>query len=267
MLIYKITNSKNSKVYIGKTIYTLKRRWKGHKVAAKKGSETYLHKAIRKYGAAAFVPEIIKGGVRSEANLNRFERKFIKLYKSNNPDFGYNQTSGGELTGHGNPNWNKHGPAHHWWGRRHTRTERIKITKGIQQAWDAFYHAKREQHRKNVSAGMLQKQTAEQRRAIARHAAHVQSRRHIQACEQRYPWYRKEVLERYYIQRRWLVSKIAEKFGVTDGQIYGQIRRHALHLKISKEERHRRSSKAQLGKRLSKVHRESISRGVRLAFA
>ena len=33
--IYKITNLKNNKVYIGKTVISIESRWRGHKCAAK----------------------------------------------------------------------------------------------------------------------------------------------------------------------------------------------------------------------------------------
>jgi hypothetical protein len=47
--IYLITNTVNGKVYVGKTIGELRRRWSQHIKVAKKGSPTHFSNAIRKY--------------------------------------------------------------------------------------------------------------------------------------------------------------------------------------------------------------------------
>jgi len=49
-IVYKITNKKNGKSYIGKTEYSLEHRWNRHLSSAKNGSKFRFHSAIRKYG-------------------------------------------------------------------------------------------------------------------------------------------------------------------------------------------------------------------------
>jgi hypothetical protein len=52
MVVYKITNLANGKIYIGKTTKSLGRRWAVHKYMAKIGKGCpILSAAIRKYGA------------------------------------------------------------------------------------------------------------------------------------------------------------------------------------------------------------------------
>lgn len=96
MVIYCITNRINGKVYIGKTEKTIKDRWKKHVATAFKGdSQFYIHKAMRKYGIETFqVVELASATTLEE--LDQLEIKFIAEYRSNDPQFGYNMTTGGE---------------------------------------------------------------------------------------------------------------------------------------------------------------------------
>ena len=59
-IIYKATNKKNGKVYVGQTTNTLERRKRGHKDRAKNTNyNSHFHNAIRKYGFDVFKWEII----------------------------------------------------------------------------------------------------------------------------------------------------------------------------------------------------------------
>jgi group I intron endonuclease len=94
--IYKITNTLDQKVYIGRTIQKLvTSRWAVHKSLAKT-DEGYLYRAIRKYGLDNFKFEILLDNVQTKEELAFFEKKYISIYDSFNPKFGYNMTSGGE---------------------------------------------------------------------------------------------------------------------------------------------------------------------------
>jgi group I intron endonuclease len=95
MIVYKITNSVNGKVYIGKTAKTFDQRWRSHVKAAKEGSPIYFHKAIRKYGTLAFFGNVICRASTPE-ELNLLERFYIGVLNANR--CGYNLTSGGEGT-------------------------------------------------------------------------------------------------------------------------------------------------------------------------
>lgn len=105
--IYCCKRKSDSKVvYVGLTIYTLDFRLNGEPyghfiLAFKKNSQTYFHKALRKYGKDAFTFEIIEErqdsdfSNRDEMNawLNEREKYWIAYYNTFNE--GYNQTTGG----------------------------------------------------------------------------------------------------------------------------------------------------------------------------
>lgn len=94
MIIYKITNTINNKIYIGQTKRSLEERWKAHLHAAKQKRDIYLYKAINYYGPHCFHREEIDKAVSIE-ELNEKEIKHIALYNSTNPNIGYNGTFGG----------------------------------------------------------------------------------------------------------------------------------------------------------------------------
>lgn len=96
MIIYKITNIINNKVYIGLTTNSLEFRWKQHLRELKRpGQDRHLYLSMKKYGIENFkIEEIDKANSLDE--LGELERYYIKLYQSNNRDKGYNMTAGGD---------------------------------------------------------------------------------------------------------------------------------------------------------------------------
>ena len=92
--IYKITNTINSKSYIGQTIQNVKERFYQHCAikCSKAVSNMAIHRAIKKYGKSNFTVEVIEE--IDSANLNDRERYWIKYYNSYNN--GYNSTKGGQ---------------------------------------------------------------------------------------------------------------------------------------------------------------------------
>lgn len=52
--IYKITNIKNEKIYIGLTFFTIEQRWKTH-LKDSKYVDNKFYRALKKYGAENFV--------------------------------------------------------------------------------------------------------------------------------------------------------------------------------------------------------------------
>jgi len=115
MIIYKITNKINNKVYIGKTKRSVRRRWYEHCYNAMNNYGKYknslLYKAIRKYGVQNFTIEIIEENIESEEKANERERYWIKKFNSNDERYGYNWTAGGDggvgLFGEKNPMYGK----------------------------------------------------------------------------------------------------------------------------------------------------------------
>lgn len=93
MIIYKIINKTNGKVYVGQTIVSLNQRWSKHKSDTKRGSNLAIHNALRKYGFDNF--EIIEiDGANNQTELNYKEWLHINLNNSVFP-FGYNLKLGG----------------------------------------------------------------------------------------------------------------------------------------------------------------------------
>lgn len=95
MIVYKITNTINNKIYIGVTTRTLDERWREHKNRVKERT-SHLYSAFRKYGIENFTIEIIDDTAESQEELFELEKRYIKQYNSNNPDIGYNATIGGD---------------------------------------------------------------------------------------------------------------------------------------------------------------------------
>ena len=89
--IYKIENTINHKVYIGKTKQKLSRRFRNG--TAYQGKE--FSEDIKTYGWDAFSKECLLDGL-SEEDAGIKEKEYIAEYDSTNPDKGYNRTTGGD---------------------------------------------------------------------------------------------------------------------------------------------------------------------------
>jgi group I intron endonuclease len=90
MIIYKITNIQNQKIYIGQTINSLEDRWHRHcKDALNNVIDTHFARAIRLYGPESFVTEIIDSAT-SQEELTAKEQYWIQYY--NSVQNGYNET-------------------------------------------------------------------------------------------------------------------------------------------------------------------------------
>jgi group I intron endonuclease len=93
--IYKITNTKNNKCYIGVTTKkSPTERWIAHKSTIKRGVGCpLLMKAFNKYGEDAFKFEVII--ICFDEDVFKFEEEYIKKYNSLSPN-GYNVAEGGK---------------------------------------------------------------------------------------------------------------------------------------------------------------------------
>ncbi len=90
MIIYKITNLINNKVYIGQTINSLSQRFNRHKNDALNNIlDTHFARAIRYYGIDNFKAEVIDTATTQE-ELTQKEQYWIQYYDSVNT--GYNET-------------------------------------------------------------------------------------------------------------------------------------------------------------------------------
>lgn len=92
--IYQITNSLNNKMYIGKTLSSIEKRWKEHcKDCYKPVAEARpLYSAMRKYGIENFT--ILPLEETTIEFLSERERYWIEYYGTFK--FGYNATLGGD---------------------------------------------------------------------------------------------------------------------------------------------------------------------------
>lgn len=87
--------SPSGKIYIGQTVKAIQERWGHHVWRANHGGSYSIHAAIRKYGAENFV--VIKiDTAPSKKMADVLERKLIARYRSNEREFGYNLTAGGD---------------------------------------------------------------------------------------------------------------------------------------------------------------------------
>jgi group I intron endonuclease len=88
--VYKITNLKNNKVYIGSTTKTLYSRKRSHFLKLKNNIHfnTHLQLSFNKYGENFFTFEIL--AICKEEHTVILENFFIKLYSSHLKDKGYN---------------------------------------------------------------------------------------------------------------------------------------------------------------------------------
>lgn len=94
--IYMFKNKINNKIYIGQTTRSAELRYYEHKTCFNKQTHCndYLQKAFNKYGWDNFEFSVIDNAT-SLKELNEKEISYIKEYKSNDKNFGYNIELGG----------------------------------------------------------------------------------------------------------------------------------------------------------------------------
>jgi group I intron endonuclease len=92
--IYKVTNTKNDKIYIGATTKSLEDRKKDHLKKSKKGKSYVFQNAIATYGADAFKWEKVDFATTTD-ELAKKEKEYILEY--NSKEDGYNLSAGGDV--------------------------------------------------------------------------------------------------------------------------------------------------------------------------
>lgn len=103
--IYRITNRIDGLIYIGQTRRTIRQRFWDHCKSINRRSHTpsAINIAINNYGLEFFYIEEIEKVIcetkeQLVQKLNELEIYYIGLYKSYNPNIGYNRTYGGDNT-------------------------------------------------------------------------------------------------------------------------------------------------------------------------
>ena len=89
--VYIHVNKINDKVYIGQTCQNLEKRFNSGKGYI---NCPHFYAAIQKYGWDSFEHKILKVNLSSE-EANFWEKYYISLYESQNPNKGYNILPGG----------------------------------------------------------------------------------------------------------------------------------------------------------------------------
>ena len=95
MIIYKVTNLQNLKVYIGQTINKFEKRKIKHYSEAKLYPKLPFARALIKYDQDDMLWEIIDGA-NNKYELDEKEKFWIWFYNSNDSKHGYNCTIGGK---------------------------------------------------------------------------------------------------------------------------------------------------------------------------
>ena len=95
--IYKITNLKNNKAYIGQST-DIKSRWNNHKIELRNNDHrnSHLQNSFNKYGEEAFEFRVLERTF--EENLDNAEEYWINFFDSTNPEKGYNLKYGGNYS-------------------------------------------------------------------------------------------------------------------------------------------------------------------------
>lgn len=183
-IVYKVTNTINGKVYIGKTTKTLKQRKYVHKSYSKKdtsGKKVIFHNAIKKYGWENFKWEVLCEC--DDYNLLGI-RETMKIIVNNShylDGYGYNMTYGGEgclgykhskeakekisksKTGTKNPMFNKITTG--FTGHTHTEKAKKAISISSSNQWKNMTDEERE---RRLRINSNHKITDEQRKALSR---------------------------------------------------------------------------------------------------
>lgn len=93
--LYRITNDKNGKIYIGMTVKSPAERLRSHIAASKRGSVMVLHRAMRKHGHEFF--KIVSIAVENtRAAACEREIALIAELRSTDSTVGYNTSRGGD---------------------------------------------------------------------------------------------------------------------------------------------------------------------------
>ena len=167
MIVYKIVNNINEKIYVGITKYSLSERVAGHI-----RDKSYIGKALRKYGLESFTLSVIDEASSVEV-LKEKESYWIKKLNSKAP-FGYNLTDGGD--GLINPakevrdgisetlkrHYKNHSHTIGFTGHAHSKESRKKISESLRIVESTPSYKKRmsdlrkgvpksEEHKKNIS--------------------------------------------------------------------------------------------------------------------
>jgi group I intron endonuclease len=128
--IYKITNKITKKIYIGKTKLSIDDRFNKHIKNAKNKINRRLYDSMNHHGSDNFVVELLCV-VGDNDSANNKEKYYIKVYKSNIEDFGYNMTIGGDGGDTGNYHYGK--SPYDWWVEKYGTEKANEIKQRVSE--------------------------------------------------------------------------------------------------------------------------------------
>ena len=141
-----LQNTVNHKVYIGQTRHQELSKRRSARPSLHKAN-AHLANAIRKYGPDGFSLNVLCHA-SCQQDLDLLEQFWIAAYKSTNPQFGYNQQSGGRK-----------------WQGQYTKELRQAISEGARKAWARKTPKERWEHAFGVKIRWLMR-TERQRKRI-----------------------------------------------------------------------------------------------------
>lgn len=168
-IVYKYT-SPSGKVYIGQTRSSLEYRAGKGGIKYRSNGKGLFWKAIKKYGFDNLIPEVIHAARFEDEkdlvhSLNEKERYYIKKFRSNDTNFGYNLTDGGD--GYVMSDFAKKRISESMTGRKLSDSHRKSISEELRRRWregvftdernkkvsESNKHKKTKAHANNISIG------------------------------------------------------------------------------------------------------------------
>ena len=152
--IYLIRNKVNNKIYIGQTINSFDKRYKGGLYNAT--SNIHLKNSIDKYGIENFEINKQFDVAYSKEELDGLEDMYIKMYKTYINDYGYNKKFGGANGKLNQEALNKiSGENHYNYGKKLSEETKQKIRENHadNKGEKCYWYGKKlsEEHRANLS--------------------------------------------------------------------------------------------------------------------
>lgn len=160
--IYLVTNTVNSKRYVGQSICDdINTRWSNHKRLRSSTIGSYLLKAYQKYGIDKFKFQIIC--ICFDSDCDAYEKEYINKYDTLAPN-GYNIKEGGKSSKH-HPNTIElmRTRAKEWWtankegfesklkGRKFNDLQKQRLRDGIHRYWNNLSLEENNEIRKKMS--------------------------------------------------------------------------------------------------------------------
>jgi group I intron endonuclease len=159
-VVYRISNSINEKLYIGKTIEDPIKYWKYHKSYCRNNYKKVLYSAMRKYGIDKFkfhILEYIESDNIEQLNIRLFklEKEYINKLNTIAPA-GYNVTAGGQgLAGMEFSEEHRQKISNKLSGRKFSKTHRKNISKSAMGRTSPNKNKKlSKKHKENLSKSM-----------------------------------------------------------------------------------------------------------------